>query len=75
MAPKYDYEFVRFDGGGKTSAASICGRQDATYQDVIRKYGDEGWRLVQIYTPVTTGAGSGPSVPTYYELIFERESG
>ena len=72
MARKIDYEFLRFDGKA-TSAATICGRSDATYQDVIRKYGQEGWRLVQIYTPVNVGGWGGPSVPTHYELIFERE--
>lgn len=71
MARTFEHEFVQFGGDSKTSAASICGRPDATYQDVIRKYGAEGWRLVQIYTPCTTGE---PSVPLYYVLIFERES-
>ena len=74
---KYDYQFVRFGGEGSTSAANICGRPEATYQDVIRKYGEDGWRLVQIFTPVTTGGGGlfgGPSVPMHYELIFEREA-
>jgi hypothetical protein len=67
----HKYEFVRLDNSG-TSAASICDRPDATYQDVIRKYADDGWRLVQIFTPVTTGIGT--LVPMYYELIFERDA-
>ncbi|MDD6795619.1 MAG: DUF4177 domain-containing protein [Clostridiaceae bacterium] len=35
------------------------------YHDIVREHAMEGWRLLQVLTPVT-----GTS---YYELIFEKE--
>jgi hypothetical protein len=58
---KYRYEFVRLEG-----------RRREEYQETIRQYAGEGWRLVQVLAP---GAGGLWGSASYVELIFEREAG
>jgi hypothetical protein len=55
----YQYEFVRLQG-----------KQRQEYQELIRQYAAEGWRLVQIFAP---GAGGLWASPDYIELIFEQK--
>lgn len=61
----YEYEFVRF-GEGLLGVRTVAVDQ---YQDVVRQYAAEGWRLVQVFAPPTTGHGRAP----FIEIIFERE--
>ena len=65
MKQKYEYKFVRL-GEGFIWVRSVAQR---TYQNVINEYAENGWRLVQIFTPSLGLYG----VSRYYELIFERE--
>lgn len=56
----YEYKFVKLD------LMSFFGtRTKNDYHDIVREHAMEGWRLLQVLTPVT-----GTS---YYELIFEKE--
>jgi hypothetical protein len=57
----FQYEFVRLQG-----------KQRQAYQELIRQYAAEGWRLVQIFAP---GAGGLWASPDYIELIFEQKIG
>ena len=38
------------------------------YHEIIERYARDGWRLVQIFAPVTMSSGA----PNSFELIFER---
>lgn len=65
MAQRYEYTFVRMGRGwfGVKRAALD------DYQDVVRQYARDGWRLVQVLAP-----GVGVYGETkYLDLIFERE--
>jgi hypothetical protein len=57
----FQYEFVRLQG-----------KQRQAYQELIRQYAAEGWRLVQIFAP---GAGGLWASADYIELIFEQKIG
>ena len=60
---KYKYEFVKIKAG-------VFSRKPAQdYHEVIQAKAKEGWRLVQIHSPSTTGYGA----VGFYELIFEKE--
>ena len=65
MNAKYEYKFVRL-GEGWLSAKSAA---EAGYQEQIRHHAQEGWRLVQVFTPGTGAYGAAK----YFELILERE--
>jgi hypothetical protein len=41
------------------------------YHNIIRAHADNGWRLVQIFSPTVSVVDGGTSA--FYELIFERE--
>ena len=44
-------------------------KEPKAYHIIIEDHADEGWCLVQIFTP-----GTGPvGAAAYFELIFERE--
>lgn len=60
-----EYEFIQVSIGKSKKSLKEA---EATYQEIIRTKGREGWRLVQIFTPV----GDGLLVPDHYEIIFER---
>ncbi len=65
MKRRYEYQFVRLGEG----VFSVKRWAKKDYPDVVHKYAEEGWRLIQIFAPGTGGYG----VAKYYELIFERE--
>ena len=65
MEQKYEYKFVRL-GEGFIWVKSVASK---TYQNVINEYAENGWRLIQIFTPSLGLYG----VSRFYELIFERE--
>ncbi len=65
MKQRFEYKFVRL-GEGFLSARSQA-RND--YQQQIRQYAGEGWRLVQIFAPGIGVYGAAK----YYELVLERE--
>jgi hypothetical protein len=65
MQQRYEYEFVRLGEGWMGVKKSA--REE--YQQLIRDYAREGWRLVQVFAPGTGGYGAAK----YYELILERE--
>jgi len=59
----YEYKFVKIE----LSAFGRTPKED--HQEVIKKHAKEGWRLVQIFTPATSGYGSA----NHYEIIFEKQ--
>ena len=59
----YEYAFEKLD----LKFLSTDPKQD--YHEIIDRYAQEGWRLVQIFAPVVMKLGA----PKYFELIFERE--
>jgi hypothetical protein len=57
----FEYKFVRLKTNMWTNQMSD------DHQAVIQEHAEEGWRLVQIFSPI------GMSMqPMFYELIFER---
>ena len=41
------------------------------YHSIIRAHAENGWRLVQVFSPTVSVVDGGTSA--FYELIFERE--
>ena len=64
MRQRYEYQFVRLGEG--MLGVKKWAKED--YPNVVQKYAEEGWRLIQIFAPGTAIDGSAK----YYELIFER---
>jgi hypothetical protein len=60
----YEYKFVTIEL--KTGFGRIKPKQD--YHEIIQHFAKEGWRLVQIFAPGTSGQG----VASYFELILEK---
>jgi hypothetical protein len=62
--PRYDYKFVRVElkSGWSTDDPK------ENYHRVIEDHARDGWRLVQIFAPGTSGTGWA----SYFEIIFER---
>lgn len=58
----YEYKFEKIE------LSKWSSKPKEEYQDVINKYANEGWRLVQIFAPGIAAYGSA----AYYEIIFER---
>ena len=65
MGKKYEYKFVR-TGKGILVAKSEA---EKTYQSLAQENANNGWRLVQIFSPSFGIRG----LSRYFELIFERE--
>ena len=63
-AISYEYKFVKI--GLKTGFKELKPKED--YHEVIDSLSKEGWRLVQVFAPPTSGFGAA----NYFELIFER---
>ena len=61
---RYEYKFVKVElkSGWSTDEPR------ADYRRVIEDQAQEGWRLVQVFAPATSGTGWA----SYFELIFER---
>ena len=57
----YEYKFVETTLGGFFS--------EANHHEIINKYAEEGWRLVQVLPMYYNSHGK----PTEYEIIFERK--
>ena len=62
----YKYEFVKIEMKFTWSGGSKP-KQD--YQEIIKTYAKNGWRLKQIFAPGTSSYG----MASYFELIFEKE--
>lgn len=67
MKQRYEYKFIRLGEKWWGGTASAEAQED--YQQVIHQHAQEGWRLVQVFTPALTSAGTAK----YFEIIFERE--
>jgi hypothetical protein len=39
-----------------------------SYHEIVEQHAADGWRLVQIFAPATSGVGKA----VYFELLFER---
>ena len=65
MKQKFEYKFVRLgEGFMRATSEAYDG-----YQEQVREYASDGWRLVQIFAP---GVGTSGAA-NYYELVLERE--
>jgi hypothetical protein len=62
--PRYEYKFIKVDLKSGWSVDEP--KQD--YHCLIEEQGREGWRLVTLFAPATSGTGWA----SYFELIFER---
>jgi hypothetical protein len=62
---KYTYETVRIE----LKSGFVAMKAEEDYREVIRRYAEEGWRLVQAFAPPLTGYG----LAQYIDLIFEKE--
>ena len=65
MVRKYEYEIVRHGEG--VFAVKRPARKN--YEDIIREYAANGWRLVQVFAPSVGTSG----MSKYFDIIFERE--
>ncbi|WP_110941739.1 DUF4177 domain-containing protein [Geosporobacter subterraneus] len=60
----YEYKFVKID-------LSTWGRKPKEdHHEVIERHAREGWRLVQVFAPATSGYGAA----NHCELIFEKQN-
>ncbi|HHT50022.1 MAG TPA: DUF4177 domain-containing protein [Eubacteriaceae bacterium] len=59
----YEYKFVKV----KLSGFKLEPEED--YEVMVSNYAKEGWRLMQVLAPPTTGYG----IAGYYEFVFERQ--
>ena len=66
MEKKYEYKFVRIGKGFLV----VKSEAERTYKNVVIEYSNNGWRLVQIFSPSLGIWG----LSRYFELIFERET-
>jgi hypothetical protein len=58
----YEYRFVRVE-----LRRCFFERKPAEdHHEIIHQHARQGWRLVQVFAPATSGYGK----PTHYELIF-----
>jgi hypothetical protein len=64
----YEYLFVQIPIKKFASKTSLNQTMQEC-QQTIHSYAHEGWRLVQIFTPV----GEGLLVADHYEIILEKE--
>jgi hypothetical protein len=62
--PRYDYKFVRVELKSGWSTDDPI----ENYHRIIEDHARDGWRLVQIFAPGTSGTGWA----SYFEIIFER---
>ena len=58
----YEYKFVRIQ------LSFFFRKAKEDYHWLIEEHAKQGWRLVQIFAPPTSGYGTA----SYFELIFER---
>ena len=61
----YEYKFERL----KLKIGFFEMKPSEDYQAIIREHAEDGWRLLQIFAPVTSAHPNA----SYFELIFERE--
>jgi hypothetical protein len=59
----YKYEFIKVKLKG---ILKYSPKND--YHEIIRSYANEGWRLIQIFSPPIIGNGRAE----YFELIFKK---
>ena len=61
---RYEYKFVKVE----LKSGWHVDKPTADYHAIVEEHAREGWRLVQLFAPGTTGTGWA----TYFEIIFER---
>ena len=62
----YEYKFVKVELESGWLSSTQEPKED--YRRIIEEQGKEGWRLVQVFAPPTSGCGWA----SYFEVIFER---
>lgn len=65
MKDNYEYKFVKIGQGFFV----VKSEAEKNYQNVVQEYANNGWRLIQIFSPSLGLWG----LSRYFELIFERE--
>lgn len=58
----YEYKFVQIELSRWNNAPKV------NYHEIISNHAKDGWKLVQLFAPVTSGNGSS----SFFEIIFER---
>lgn len=61
----YEYKFIKIEVKGFLTVEPV-----EDYHSIVEKHAQEGWRLVQILTPLTGIKG----IAKYFELIFEKQN-
>jgi len=59
----------KFEKIGLSGIKGVSSKPKQDYQEVIRANAEEGWELVQIFSPGTSAYGSA----SYIEIIFTRD--
>lgn len=61
-----EYKFERVQVKG---LPGLYSKAKEDYQEIIQKNAEEGWELVQIFTPPTSFYGGTP----FFEIIFSKD--
>lgn len=61
-----EYKFERVEVKG---LPGLYSKAKEDYRGIIRNHAQEGWELVQIFTPLTSVYGGTP----YFEIIFSKD--
>ncbi len=61
---RYEYKFLRLGEGW----LSVKREALNSYQSEVERHAQEGWRLIQVFSPGIAPYGAAK----FYELIFER---
>ena len=59
----YEYKFITIE------LSSFGRKPKEDHHEIIKKHAKEGWRLVQIFAPATSGYGAA----SHFEIIFEKQ--
>ncbi|TWO92930.1 DUF4177 domain-containing protein [Bacillus velezensis] len=59
----YEYKFI------KAEVNRWKGKPKEDYKEIIEKYSQQGWKLVQIFAPAISGYGAAD----YFDIIFEKK--
>jgi len=58
----YEYKFI------KVEVNRWKGKPKEDYKEIIEKYSQQGWKLVQIFAPPISGYGAAD----YFDIILEK---
>ena len=65
----YEYKFIEVPIDSTFPTKSKIDHATEEIRRIVTEHGKKGWRLVQVYTPMSYKGSTGSN----YEIIFERE--